>query len=180
MTAPRVLAVCKSPDHTMSKPRADSVRLIQGIGIEGDAHAGTTVKHRSRVAKDPTIPNLRQVHLIHAELFDELRAKGFSVDPGQMGENITTTGVDLLSLPRGTRLRLGASATIEITGLRNPCSQIDGIMPGLMEAVLERKPSGLVRKSGVMAIVLASGDVRPDDAITIELPPHPHEQLKPV
>lgn len=180
MTAPRVLAVCKSPDHTMSKPRAGSVRLIQGIGIEGDAHAGTTVKHRSRVAKDPTIPNLRQVHLIHAELFDELRAKGFSVDPGQMGENITTTGVDLLSLPRGTRLRLGASATIEITGLRNPCSQIDGIMPGLMEAVLERKPSGLVRKSGVMAIVLASGDVRPDDPITIELPPHPHEQLKPV
>jgi MOSC domain-containing protein YiiM len=180
MTAPRVLAVCKSPGHTMSKPRADSVRLIQGIGIEGDAHAGTTVKHRSRVAKDPTIPNLRQVHLIHAELFDELRAKGFSIDPGQMGENITTTGVDLLSLPRGTRLRLGASATIEITGLRNPCSQIDGIKPGLMEAVLERKPTGLVRKSGVMAIVLASGDVRPDDPIAIELPPHPHEPLKPV
>lgn len=180
MTAPRVLAVCKSPSHTMTKPRTNSVRLIEGIGIEGDAHAGATVKHRSRAAKDPTSPNLRQVHLIHAELFDELMAKGFSVNPGQMGENITTAGIDLLSLPRGTRLRLGASATIEITGLRNPCSQIDGIQPGLMEAVLERKPSGLVRKSGVMAIVLASGEVRPDDPIAIALPPLPHEPLKPV
>lgn len=180
MTKPRILAVCKSPGHTMTKLRADSVRLIEGIGIEGDAHAGVTVKHRSRVAKDPTIPNLRQVHLMHAELFDELRTKGFDVSPGQMGENITTTGIDLLSLPRGTRLKLGATATVEITGLRNPCSQIDGIQPGLMEAVLERKPSGLVRKSGVMAIVLASGYVRPDDPITIELPTHPHEPLKPV
>lgn len=180
MTQPRILAVCKSPGHTMSKPRSHGVRLIEGIGIEGDAHAGPTVKHRSRVAKDPTIPNLRQVHLMHAELFDELRTKGFEVSPGQMGENITTKGIDLLSLPRGTRLKLGATATVEITGLRNPCSQIDGIQPGLMEAVLERKPSGLIRKSGVMAIVLASGEVRPDDAITIELPPHPHEPLKPV
>jgi len=180
MTQPRILAVCKSPGHTMSKPATEHVRLIEGIGIEGDAHAGTTVKHRSRVAKDPTIPNLRQVHLMHAELFDELRTRGFEVRPGQMGENITTTGIDLLSLPRGTRLKLGATATVEITGLRNPCSQIDGIQPGLMEAVLERKPSGLVRKSGVMAIVLASGDVRPHDVITIELPPHPHEPLKPV
>jgi len=180
MTAPRVLAVCKSPGHTMSKPRADSVRLIQGIGIEGDAHAGTTVKHRSRVAKGPTIPNLRQVHLIHAELFDELRAKGFSIDPGQMGENITTAGIDLLSLPRGTRLGLGASAVIEITGLRNPCTQIDGIQPGLMEAVLERRSTGLVRKSGIMAIVITSGEVKAGDLITVQLPAPPHEPLKPV
>ncbi len=180
MTQPRVLAVCKSPGHTMSKPRTDSVRLIEGLGIEGDAHAGATVKHRSRAAKDPTLPNLRQVHLIHTELFDELKAKGFSVDPGQMGENITTAGIDLLSLPRGTRLRLGEQAVVELTGLRNPCSQIDGIQQGLMEAVLERRSTGLVRKSGVMAIVVASGAVKADDPITISLPAHPHEPLKPV
>ena len=180
MTQPRVLAVCKSPGHTMSKPRTDSVRLIEGLGIEGDAHAGATVKHRSRAAKDPTLPNLRQVHLIHTELFDELKAKGFSVDPGQMGENITTAGIDLLSLPRGTRLRLGEQAVVELTGLRNPCSQIDGIQQGLMEAVLERRSTGLVRKSGVMAIVVASGAVKADDPITISLPALPHEPLKPV
>jgi MOSC domain-containing protein YiiM len=180
MTAPRIIAVCKSPGHTMTKPRSDRVRLIEGFGIEGDAHAGVTVKHRSRAAKDPTLPNLRQVHLIHAELFDELKAKGFSVDPGQMGENITTAGIDLLSLPRGTRLRLGEQAVVELTGLRNPCSQIDGIQQGLMEAVLERRSTGLVRKSGVMAIVLASGEVKPDDRIEIELPAQPHEPLKPV
>jgi MOSC domain-containing protein YiiM len=164
----------------MSKPRADSVRLLEGLGVEGDAHAGATVKHRSRVAKDPTSPNLRQVHLVHTELFDELRAKGFSVHPGEMGENITTAGIDLLSLPRGTRLRLGEKAVVEITGLRNPCSQIDGIQQGLMEAVLERRSTGLVRKSGVMAIVLVSGEVKPDDRISVELPPPPHEPLKPV
>jgi MOSC domain-containing protein YiiM len=164
----------------MSKPRADSVRLLEGLGVEGDAHAGATVKHRYRVAKDPTAPNLRQVHLIHTELFDELRAKGFTVNPGQMGENITTAGIDLLSLPRGTRLRLGEQAIVEITGLRNPCSQIDGIREGLMEAVLERRPTGLVRKSGVMAIVLVSGEVKPDDRISVDLPPLPHEPLKPV
>ena len=180
MTAPRIIAVCRSPGHTMSKPRADSVRLLEGLGVEGDAHAGATVKHRSRVAKDPTSPNLRQVHLIHTELFDELRAKGFTVNPGQMGENITTAGIDLLSLPRGTRLRLGEKAVVEITGLRNPCSQIDGIQQGLMEAVLERRSTGLVRKSGVMAIVLVSGEVKPDDRIAIELPAQPHEPLKPV
>jgi MOSC domain-containing protein YiiM len=180
MTAPRIIAVCRSPGHTMSKPRADSVRLLEGLGVEGDAHAGATVKHRSRVAKDPTSPNLRQVHLVHTELFDELRAKGFSVHPGEMGENITTAGIDLLSLPRGTRLRLGEKAVVEITGLRNPCSQIDGIQQGLMEAVLERRPTGLVRKSGVMAIVLVSGEVKPDDRISVELPPPPHAPLKPV
>ena len=179
-TPPVVNAVCRSPGHTMVKPRADSIRLIEGFGIEGDAHAGATVKHRSRAAKEPTLPNLRQVHLMHAELFGELEAKGFKVDAGQMGENITTIGLDLLALPLGTRLQLGASAIVELTGLRNPCSQLDGIKKGLMEAVLERRPSGLVRKSGVMAIVTAGGEVRAGDPIRVILPPEPHAPLKPI
>src|SRR5689334_23289661 len=141
---------------------------------------GETVKHRSRVRVDPTAPNLRQVHLIHAELFDELRAKGFDIAPGQMGENITTRGLDLLALSRGTRLQMG-EAVIEITGLRNPCTQLDGIQPGLMEATLERDPErGLIRKAGVMAIVVAGGDVHVGDTIRVTLPTGNHEPLKPV
>lgn len=180
MTHPRVVAVCKSPGHTISKPRTDSVRLIEGLGIEGDAHAGTTVKHRYQAAREPDAPNLRQVHLIHAELFEELNARGFSIEAGQMGENLTTEGLDILSLPRGTRLKLGPDAVIELTGLRSPCSLLDRIQKGLKEATLERSPTGLVRKAGVMAIVLASGNVSAGDAIVITLPPHPHEPLKPV
>ena len=181
MTGPRVIAVCVSPGHTMSKPATDSIRLRAGLGVEGDAHAGTTVKHRSRVAKDPHAPNLRQVHLIHAELFEDVATRGFKVKPGELGENITTTGIDLLSLPRGTVLRLGATASVEITGLRNPCKQIDGLQDGLMEAVLERSPErGLIRKAGIMSVVLSGGEVRAGDAITITLPPQPHEPLKPV
>ena len=180
MTRPRVVAVCKSPGHTISKPRTDYVRLIQGIGIEGDAHAGTTVKHRYQAAREPDAPNLRQVHLIHAELFEELNARGFSIEAGQMGENLTTEGLDILSLPRGTRLKLGPDAVIELTGLRSPCSLLERIQKGLKEATLERSPTGLVRKAGVMAIVLASGNVSAGDAIVITLPPYPHEPLKPV
>jgi MOSC domain-containing protein YiiM len=139
------------------------------------------VKHRSRVARDPSQPNLRQVHLIHAELHDELRALGFDLSPGQMGENVTTRGVYLLALPAGARLHLGESAVVEVTGLRNPCLQLDGIAPGLMKAVLDRDLSGnLVRKAGVMAIVLAGGEVRVGDAIGIELPSEPHRPLEPV
>jgi MOSC domain-containing protein YiiM len=178
MTA-RVIAVAVSPTHTMSKPTSDRIRLLEGLGVEGDAHMGATVKHRSRVRVDPTAPNLRQVHLIHAELLDELRTKGFNIAPGQMGENITTREIDLLALPRGTRLHLG-EAVIEITGLRNPCTQLDGIQPGLMEAVLERTPSGLIRKAGVMAVVTKSGDVSVTESIRVAFPPPPPEPLKPV
>jgi MOSC domain-containing protein YiiM len=171
----KVVAVCMSPAHTFSKPAQDSIRLIAGHGVEGDAHAGKTVKHRSRVAKDPAKPNLRQVHLIHAELHDELRDRGFEVAPGDMGENITTRGIDLLRLPTGTRLHLGASAVIEITGLRNPCVQLDQLGQGLMKAVLDRDADGnLVRKSGVMAVVLQEGSVVPGDPILIQLPSEPH------
>jgi MOSC domain-containing protein YiiM len=165
----------------MRKGNQDAIRLLAGLGVEGDAHAGVTVKHRSRVARDPSQPNLRQVHLIHAELHDELRAAGLDLVPGQMGENITTAGVDLLGLPTGTQLRLGGEATIEITGLRNPCAQLDGIYAGLMAAVLDRDAAGnLIRKAGVMAVVIAGGLVRPGDAITITLPSPPRHSLVPV
>jgi MOSC domain-containing protein YiiM len=177
----RVTAVARSPRHTLSKPLDASVRLLAGLGVEGDAHLGATVKHRSRVARDPHQPNLRQVHLIHAELFDELRSAGFTVAPGQMGENVTTAGIDLLGLPTGTRLRLGSEAVVEVTGLRNPCTQLERIRPGLMKATLDRDADGnLVRKAGIMGIVLSGGDVRPGDAVAVELPPPPHRPLAPV
>ncbi|HVH82475.1 MAG TPA: MOSC domain-containing protein [Stellaceae bacterium] len=176
-----VIAVSRSRGHSFSKPNEGSIRLLAGLGVEGDAHMGTTVKHRSRVAKDPTVPNLRQVHLIHAELHDELEAAGYRLSPGAMGENVTTRGVDLLGLPTGTRLRLGGDAVIEITGLRNPCRQLNDFQPGLMNATLDRDAEGnLVRKAGVMAIVLAPGDVKPGDAIEMQLPAEPHRKLEPV
>lgn len=176
-----VVAVSRSADHTFSKPTQERIRLVAGLGVEGDAHLGETVKHRSRVARNPSEPNLRQVHLIHAELHQELRESGFDVEPGQMGENITTRGLDLLGLPTGARLHLGESAVIEITGLRNPCAQLDGLLPGLMAATLARDEQGnLIRKAGIMAIVLTGGEVRPGDTIRIELPEGPHRALETV
>ncbi|CAN5578953.1 MOSC domain-containing protein [soil metagenome] len=180
-TGSRMTAVSRSAEHSLSKPGQESIRLLQGLGVEGDAHLGETVKHRSRVARDPTAPNLRQVHLIHAELHDELRAAGFAVSAGQMGENVTTRGVDLLGMPAGTRLHLGDAAVVEVTGLRNPCAQLDRLQPGLMAAVLGRDEQGnLIRKAGVMGIVLAGGEVRPGDPIRIEMPQPPHQPLRPV
>ena len=176
-----VIAVSRSATHTMSKPNQGAIRLLAGLGVEGDAHLGGTVKHRSRVARDPSQPNLRQVHLIHAELHDELRAAGFVVTAGQMGENVTTCGIDLLALPTGTRLQLGASAVVQVTGLRNPCAQLDRIEPGLMAATLGRDEQGrLIRKAGVMGIVLTGGEVRSGDQIRVELPAQPHRPLEPV
>lgn len=155
----------------MQKFEQDQVQLIAGLGVEGDAHKGVTVKHRSRVKADPTKPNLRQVHLIHSELHDELREKGFEVKPGQMGENVTTRGIDLLGLPKGAKLFLGNEAVVEITGLRNPCVQLDGIQNGLMKAVLDKDEKGnLIRKAGIMGIVLKGGTVHKNDEIKIELP----------
>lgn len=176
-----VTAVSQSTVHEFSKQNQMSIRLIAGLGVEGDAHSGETVQHRSRVARDPSQPNLRQVHLIHAELHDALNAAGFCVSAGDMGENITTRGVDLLGLPAGTRLHLGASAVVEVTGLRNPCPQLDAFQPGLLAAVLGRDAEGaLIRKAGAMGIVLANGEVQPNDPIRVVLPPEPHEPLKPV
>lgn len=175
----RVIAVCSSGTHSFGKPPREAIRLIEGQGVEGDAHCGKTVKHRSRVAVDPTQPNLRQVHLIHAELFDELRGQGFEVSPGEMGENVTTRGIDLLALPTRSLLHLGPDAVVEVTGLRNPCVQIDAFRRGLLAAVLDRDEAGrVVRKSGVMAVVRAGGVVAPGDAIRAELPAPPHRPLE--
>jgi MOSC domain-containing protein YiiM len=176
-----VTALCVSPTHTMKKPTRDRITLLTGLGVEGDAHLGVTVKHRSRVARDPSQPNLRQVHLVHAELHDELRGAGFVVEPGDMGENVTTRGIDLLGLPTGTRLHLGPTAIVEITGLRNPCGQLDGVQKGLMAATLDKDADGnLIRKAGIMGVVLTDGDITVGDSIEVELPPAPHRPLEPV
>jgi len=176
-----VKALCKSPEHTMSKPMVPSITLLTGLGVEGDAHMGTTVKHRSRVKQDPAQPNLRQVHLIHSELHDELREADFDIAPGQMGENITTTGINLLDLPRHTQLLIGETAIVEVTGLRNPCVQLDGIQQGLMQAVLGRDAEGgLIRKAGVMGIVLEGGVVKPGDGIQVRFPALPYLPLEKV
>lgn len=176
-----VTAVSRSAEHTVSKQNERRIRLLAGLGVEGDAHCGATVKHRSRLALTPNKPNLRQVHVMHEELHEELRAAGFTVRPGLLGENVTTGRVDLLGLPAGTRLRLGDDAVVEVTGLRNPCTQLDGIQPGLMAATLGRdEDGGLIRKAGVMGVVMAGGDVRPGDAVRVELPPPPHHPLEPV
>jgi MOSC domain-containing protein YiiM len=173
-----VTAVSRSTKHTFSKSNQKKIVLQAGLGVEGDSHLGATVKHRSRVAVDASQPNLRQVHLIHAELHDELQAAGFAVSPGQMGENVTTRGIDLLSLPTGSRLHLGDMAVVELTGLRNPCTQLDKLQSGLMSAVLGRDADGkLIRKAGVMGIVIESGEIRPGEFIRIELPPEPHQPL---
>ncbi len=176
-----VLAVHLSPNHSFSKPTAPSVKLVAGLGVLGDAHSGAMVKHRSRVAKDPTQPNLRQVHLVHAELLEELQRCGHPVELGSIGENLTTIGLDLLALPRGARLHVGADAVIVITGLRNPCRQLDEFSPGLMAAVLDRAADGrLIRKAGVMGVVEKSGTVAAGDRITVVNPSGPQLPLLPV
>ncbi len=177
--APRVLSVARSATHSFSKSVESEIRLLDGLGVEGDAHMGETVKHRSRVAQDPTQPNLRQVHLVHAELLDELRASGFAVGPGTIGENITTREIDLLGLPRGALLHIGSEAVVEVTGLRNPCIQLDRYQKGLTAATLDRDGDGnLVRKAWVMGIIRAGGAVRAGDTIRIVLPAGPHLRLE--
>lgn len=175
---PRVVGVAASREHRFSKQVRPVIRLLEGLGVEGDAHLGTTVQHRSRVRRNPDEPNLRQVHLLHAELLDELDAAGYRVAPGDLGENVTTTGVDLLGLPTGTVLLMGQSAEVVITGLRNPCHQIDDFRDGLLRLVLHRGADGsLVRKSGVMGVVRRSGEVRAGDEVIVVLPPEPHRPL---
>ncbi|MGW3147089.1 MOSC domain-containing protein [Streptomyces sp. NPDC001177] len=173
-----VAAVSSNGEYSFTKPNRESITLLAGLGVEGDVHAGVTVKHRSRVAVDPTQPNLRQVHLIHEELFDEVGAAGFRVAPGELGENVTTRGIDLLSLPVGTLLCIGAEAVVELTGLRNPCVQIDNFRQGLLKQVVGRDDAGnVVRKAGVMSIVKQGGVVRPGDMIEARLPDEPYRPL---
>ena len=181
MSAARVVAVSRRPTHRVSKDVAESIRLLEGLGVEGDAHAGETVQHRSRKRWRPHLPNLRQVHLVGEELHDELNAAGFTIEAGTMGENVLTRDLDLLALPAGARLRLGDEAEVELTGLRNPCVQLERLQPGLMEAVLDRDPDGeLIRRAGVMAVVVQGGLVRPGDAVDVRLPTGPAEPLRPV
>jgi MOSC domain-containing protein YiiM len=175
-----VVAVSANPEYSFTKPNRAAIRLLAGLGVEGDVHAGVTVRHRSRVAQDPTRPNLRQVHLIHEELFTEV-GDAFTVRPGDLGENITTRGLDLLALPTGTLLRLGDEAVVEVTGLRNPCRQIDGFQRGLLKRVIGRDGSGaVVRKAGIMSVVVRGGLVRPGDPIVADPPPGPHRPLRKV
>jgi MOSC domain-containing protein YiiM len=177
----RVIAVHRDAGHRFSKPSVDVITLLAGLGVQGDSHCGETVQHLSRVRRDPGAPNLRQVHLVQGELLDELSGAGFDIAPGAIGENVTTGGVDLLGLPTGTELRLGAEALLRITGLRNPCVQLDRYRRGLQKAVLDRDADGnLVRRAGVMAVVLDGGDVRAGDPISVQLPPSPHVPLAPV
>ena len=174
----QVVAVCRSQAHSFTKSICRSINLLAGLGVEGDAHLGVRVQHRSRVQADPTQPNLRQVHLLHKELLDILKAQGFAVDPGIVGENITTYGVDLLTLPRGTKLQIGVEAVIQVEGLRNPCSQLNAYQEGLMDAVLDRQPDGkLIRKAGIMGTVVHGGTIKPGDSIKINLPAEPHLAL---
>ena len=176
-----VKAVSASPGHTVWKVVLPEIELVQGFGVTGDAHAGVTVQHRSRVAKNPAQPNLRQVHLLHDELLVELQQKGFAVEPGLMGETITTSGIDLLGLPAAALLRSDSGAAVEVTGLRNPCDQLEGIQRGLMQAVLDRDEQGnLVRRAGVMGIVLTGGVIRAGDSIVVEAPNRPFVALGPV
>ncbi|MFD3595080.1 MOSC domain-containing protein [Nocardia sp. NPDC058640] len=165
-------------EYSFTKPTRPSIRLLAGLGVEGDVHAGTTVKHRSRVAQDPTQPNLRQVHLMHQELFTEVAEHGFEVLPGDLGENITTTGLDLLALPVGAVLRIGPDAVVEVTGLRNPCAQIDRFQDGLLKQLVHQDATGtVVRKAGIMGVVTAGGEIQPGDSIAVELPPQPWTAL---
>ncbi|MEO1518832.1 MAG: MOSC domain-containing protein [Bacteroidota bacterium] len=174
----KVLALSKSKTHTLNKYNCRDITLLKGLGVKGDAHMGKKVKHRSRVAKDPDQPNLRQVHLIHAELLEELREKNFLIEPGEMGENITTIGVDLLELPRHTILKIGKEAKIEITGLRNPCHQLNSIQNGLLKAVVAKDQDGnLIRKAGIMGIVLEGGEIRVGDEIEVYFPEKPYLKL---
>ncbi|MBL4663319.1 MAG: hypothetical protein JKY22_07150 [Flavobacteriaceae bacterium] len=173
----KVMALSKSEAHTFNKYNCEKIMLLKGLGVQGDAHMGKTVKHLSRVKKDPTTPNLRQVHLIHSELFEELSEKGFTVNPGEMGENITTSGVDLLNLPKGSILKIGISE-IMITGLRNPCSQLESIQTGLMKALLDKDKQGeIVRKAGIMGIIQIGGEINTGDVITVQFPAKPYIKL---
>lgn len=176
-----MVSVCAGAEHGPFKPVRDVITLTAGLGVEGDAHFGRTVQHRSRARAHPDWENLRQVHLIDRELLDELAHRGYELRPGQMGENVLTRGADLLSLPTGTTVRLGAAAVVELTGLRNPCSQLDGVTPGLMAAVLDRRPDGrLIRRCGVMARVITGGEVRPGDCIVLTPPQGTPRPLAPV
>lgn len=222
-----VLAVSSSSEHTFSKSNQAVITLIVGHGVQGDCHAGKTVQHRSRLKIQPPPPNLRQVHLIQSEIFEEVRqnelrddvsrrhdptkvasflSSFFSHDsnpgagssepsssgssshpsllPGQLGENVTTQGIDLLGLSEGTVLRFvddgddteekkqdvaTSVAGIRITGLRNPCPQIEKFRDGLQDRFIVRDEQRKIvgRKAGVMGVVENGGEVKPGMKILV-------------
>ncbi|MEL6877681.1 MAG: MOSC domain-containing protein [Pseudomonadota bacterium] len=174
----RVESVCRDAEHQFSKRPCESIEIIAGIGVKGDAHAGEKVQHLSRVRANPDQPNLRQVHLIHSELFEELGAKGYAIKAGDLGENITTREIDLLSLSRDTLLTIGESVVLRVTGLRNPCAQIDAFAPGLLEKVAIKTDHGIVRKAGIMTVAETSGSVKEGDVISVQPPSGPHSPLE--
>jgi MOSC domain-containing protein YiiM len=177
----RVVSVSRSARHGFSKEQVPEIVVLAGLGVEGDAHAGATVKHRYLVKKNPKAANLCQVHLIQDSLFAELRGLGFAIGPGDLGENIVTSGIDLLGLPRGARLHLGTTAVVEVTGLRTPCKQMDAFRAGLMKACLARDAAGgVVRKAGIMGIALAGGLIGVGDGVGVELPEKPWMKLEAV
>jgi MOSC domain-containing protein YiiM len=169
-----VVSVNSDDAHRFSKIARQSVRLVEGHGIEGDAHAGRFVQHRHQAKKAPRAPNRRQVHLVQSELFEEMRRLGFVIAPGDLGENITTVGIDLLALPLGAQLHLGESAVVELTGLRTPCALIDKFKTRLKRAMIVRTPHGVTFRAGVLGIVTSSGDLRPGDLVRAELPASRH------
>lgn len=174
-----VVSLSRSAKHRFSKKLEKRLRIVEGHGVEGDAHAGSTVKHRSRVAKDPNQPNLRQVHLIASELLEELSRKGFEIEAGDLGENILTVGIDLIALPKGTRLHIGVSVVLRITGLRNPCPQIEAFQEGLLSQMVEKTKDGsLILKTGIMSVVESGGEIIVGEAIQVELPAMPYVALE--
>jgi MOSC domain-containing protein YiiM len=180
-----VVAVHRAPEYQFSKDTTDSITLLAGLGVEGDAHLGATVQHRSRVASDPNQPNLRQVHLVMSELLDEVRTAGTSIDNGQLGENITTSGIDLIGLPVGSVLRIGPDALVALTGLRNPCKQIRDVGEGVLKMMFVDgeeygRPGEQVGRTGVMGVVLTGGEVRSNDTIKIRYPAGPHTPMQKV
>lgn len=177
--SPTIVSLSRDPEHHFSKKPVPQLTLPAGLGVEGDAHAGVTVRHRSRVRQDPTQPNLRQVHLISAELLEECRELGFAVQPADLGENVLTRGLDVLGLPRGTRLKLGETAVVEVTGLRNPCQQIDDFRPGLLKVMVQKGSDGQpVFRCGIMGIVLTGGEVQVGNQLGVEWPPQPWQKLE--
>lgn len=179
--SPHVAAVHRSARHAFTKHAEACITLLAGLGVEGDAHCGHTVQNRYLKRLDSSRPNLRQVHLLQAELLDELRTQGFEVSAGGLGENISTRGLDMLSLARGTRLHIGADAIVELTGLRAPCVQIDRFRNGLKAQVTTRDARGAsIIKAGVMGIVLRGGAICGDDVIVVRPPDGPHAPLEPV
>lgn len=182
MLKPRILSVSARSGHHFSKTPQRSIRLLAGLGVEGDGHMGERIKHRSRARYNPALPNLRQVHLIDSGYIALMAAKGYAVAPGDIGENLLVAGIDLISMPQDTLLHLGGDgAVVRITGLRNPCIQMDRFMPGLMAASLDRDADGgLIRLTGVMGVVEGGGAVVPGDVVRVEMPEGEHLPLVPV